>query len=109
MLRSDVAESAEACERGEAAEAGKPAGLLLSALDALLIRYPTALEEHQIQRPYRVAGLSAWGIPGARGGRRCSAAVIPRVRGACGVAPRCSWLPLLTARLGTDGTRDREL
>ncbi|MEV0554070.1 hypothetical protein AB0I27_11495 [Streptomyces sp. NPDC050597] len=52
ILRSDVAELAEACERGDLAEAGESAGLLLEHLDALLIRYSTALEEHQIQRPY---------------------------------------------------------
>lgn len=52
ILRSDMAELAEACERGDLAEAGEFAGLLLEAFDALLTRYSTALEEHHIQRPY---------------------------------------------------------
>ncbi|MEV0559112.1 hypothetical protein AB0I27_37400 [Streptomyces sp. NPDC050597] len=52
ILRSDVAELAKACERGNLADAGQSAGLLLEHLDALLNRYSTALEEHQIQRPY---------------------------------------------------------
>ncbi|MGW6013078.1 DUF6959 family protein [Streptomyces sp. NPDC055210] len=52
ILRSDVAELAEARERGELAEAGECASLLLAHLDALLTRYLTAVEEHQIQRPH---------------------------------------------------------
>ncbi|MGW3284041.1 DUF6959 family protein [Streptomyces sp. NPDC001002] len=52
ILRTDAAELAEACERGDLAEARESAGLLLESLDALLTRYSTALEEHQIQRPY---------------------------------------------------------
>jgi hypothetical protein len=52
ILRSDLAEVVEACERGNLAEAGESAGLLLASLDALLTRYATALDEHEIQRPY---------------------------------------------------------
>jgi hypothetical protein len=52
ILRSDVAEVVEACERGDLADAGESAGLLLAGLDALLNRYSVALENHQIQRPY---------------------------------------------------------
>ncbi|OIK01631.1 hypothetical protein BIV24_00725 [Streptomyces colonosanans] len=52
ILRGDLAEVVRACERGDLAEAGESAGLLLASLDALLARYSTALEEHQIRRPY---------------------------------------------------------
>jgi len=52
ILRSDVAEMVEACERGDLAEAGESAGLLLAGLDALLTRYSVALDNHSIQRPY---------------------------------------------------------
>ncbi|MER5537409.1 DUF6959 family protein [Streptomyces mirabilis] len=46
ILRSDVAEVVEACERGVLADAGESAGLLLAPLDALLTRYSVALERH---------------------------------------------------------------
>ncbi|RPF24777.1 DUF6959 family protein [Streptomyces sp. TLI_185] len=52
ILRSDMDEVVQACERGDLAEAGESAGLLLASLDALLMRYSTALEGHEIQRPY---------------------------------------------------------
>ncbi|MFE9603652.1 DUF6959 family protein [Streptomyces hokutonensis] len=52
ILRSDVAEVVEACERGDLAEAGESAGLLLAGLDALLARYSVALANHSIQAPY---------------------------------------------------------
>ncbi|SEC51711.1 hypothetical protein SAMN05216489_00930 [Streptomyces sp. 3213] len=52
ILRSDVAEVVEACERGDLAEAGESAGLLLAGLDALLTRYSVALANHSIQVPY---------------------------------------------------------
>ncbi|MET7696809.1 hypothetical protein [Streptomyces sp. NPDC005485] len=52
ILRSDVAEVVEACERGDLAEARESAGFLLVDLDALLTRYAGALEEHEIPRPY---------------------------------------------------------
>jgi hypothetical protein len=52
ILRSDVAEVLEACERGDVDEARDSAGLLLSDLDALLARYEAVLNEHEIQRPY---------------------------------------------------------
>ncbi|GFE04956.1 hypothetical protein OG879_23960 [Streptomyces caniferus] len=52
ILRSDLAEVVEACERGDLAEAQDSAGLLLEGLDALLTRYADALQEHEIPRPY---------------------------------------------------------
>ncbi|MBZ3908192.1 MULTISPECIES: DUF6959 family protein [Streptomyces] len=52
ILRSDMAEVVEACERGDLTEAGDSAALLLASLDTLLTRYATALERHEIQRPY---------------------------------------------------------
>ncbi|MEU9348050.1 hypothetical protein AB0D74_43330 [Streptomyces sp. NPDC048278] len=52
ILRSDVAEVVEACERGDLDEARESAGLLLASLDALLTRYEAALAEHDIPRPY---------------------------------------------------------
>ncbi|WP_043662625.1 DUF6959 family protein [Streptomyces xylophagus] len=52
ILRSDVAEVVEACERGDLEDAGESAGLLLAGLDALLNRYSVALEKHRIQTPY---------------------------------------------------------
>ncbi|MEW1752040.1 DUF6959 family protein [Streptomyces angustmyceticus] len=52
ILRSDVAEVVEACERGDLDRARESAGLLLTDLDALLARYEAALGEHEIPRPY---------------------------------------------------------
>ncbi|MFJ7044155.1 DUF6959 family protein [Streptomyces sp. NPDC101112] len=52
ILRSDVAEVVEACERGDVDEARDSAGLLLANLDALLARYEAALSEHEMPRPY---------------------------------------------------------
>ncbi|MFD9460346.1 DUF6959 family protein [Streptomyces sp. NPDC060027] len=52
ILRGDVAEVVEACERGDLDEARESARLLLANLDALLARYEAALGEHQIPRPY---------------------------------------------------------
>ncbi|MFD4879410.1 DUF6959 family protein [Streptomyces sp. NPDC058420] len=52
ILRGDVAEVVEACERGDLAEAGEAAGLLLAGFDALLSRYSVALEKHRITLPY---------------------------------------------------------
>lgn len=52
ILRGDVAEVVEACERGDLAAARDSAGLLLAALDALLTRYADALQEHEIPLPY---------------------------------------------------------
>ncbi|MGW1779928.1 DUF6959 family protein [Streptomyces sp. NPDC002143] len=52
ILRTDVAELVEACERGDLADARDGAELLLAGLDALLDRYTTALAEHEIARPY---------------------------------------------------------
>ncbi|MGW3450669.1 DUF6959 family protein [Streptomyces sp. NPDC001076] len=52
ILRGDVAEVLEACERGDLDEARESAGLLLANLDALLTRYEAALTEHDIPRPY---------------------------------------------------------
>jgi hypothetical protein len=52
ILRSELAEVLEACERGDLAEARDSAGLLLSSLDTVLTRYEDALREHDIPRPY---------------------------------------------------------
>ncbi|MER6268605.1 hypothetical protein [Streptomyces sp900105755] len=52
ILRSDVAEVLEACERGDLDEARESAGLLLTSLDVLLTQYEAALVEHDIPRPY---------------------------------------------------------
>ncbi|MGW7545115.1 DUF6959 family protein [Streptomyces sp. NPDC054770] len=52
ILRSDAAEVADACERGNLDEARESADLLLTNLDALLTRYEAALAEHDIPRPY---------------------------------------------------------
>ncbi|MFI7300877.1 DUF6959 family protein [Streptomyces sp. NPDC050121] len=52
ILRTDAAELVEACDRGDLSDARDTAGLLLAGLDALLKRYATALEEHDIPRPY---------------------------------------------------------
>ncbi|MFD6551890.1 DUF6959 family protein [Streptomyces sp. NPDC058398] len=52
VLRSDVSDVVEACERGDLDEARESAGLLLADLDALLARYEAALSEHGIPRPY---------------------------------------------------------
>ncbi|MEU6303376.1 DUF6959 family protein [Streptomyces chartreusis] len=52
VLRNDMAEVVEACERGDLDEARDSAGLLLADLDALLARYEAALSEHEIPRPY---------------------------------------------------------
>ncbi|MFE8016361.1 DUF6959 family protein [Streptomyces antibioticus] len=52
ILRNDLAEVAEACERGALTEARHSADLLLTNLDALLTRYEDALRQHGIPRPY---------------------------------------------------------
>ncbi|MDX3693451.1 hypothetical protein PV726_24505 [Streptomyces europaeiscabiei] len=52
VLRSDLAEVVEACERGDLEEARDSAGLLLANLDALLARYEAVLGAHEIPRPY---------------------------------------------------------
>ncbi|WP_404197239.1 DUF6959 family protein [Streptomyces tauricus] len=52
ILRSDLAEVVEACERGELAEARESASLVMAGLDALLTRYATVLEDYGIPRPY---------------------------------------------------------
>lgn len=52
ILRSDMAEVMEACERGDLDEARDSAGLLLAYLDTLLVRYEAALGEHEMPRPY---------------------------------------------------------
>ncbi|KDN78655.1 hypothetical protein DF19_36780 [Streptomyces olindensis] len=52
ILRSDVDEVVQACERGDLAEARDSAAFLLTDLDALLARYEVALSEHEIPRPY---------------------------------------------------------
>jgi hypothetical protein len=52
ILRGDLAEVVEACERGDLAQARDSAGLLLAGLDTPLTRYTDALQEHEISRPY---------------------------------------------------------
>ncbi|MET8784298.1 hypothetical protein [Streptomyces sp. NPDC004589] len=52
ILRNDLAEVVEACERSDLAEARDSGDLLLAALDALLTRYEDALRKHGIPRPY---------------------------------------------------------
>ncbi|MCX5255521.1 hypothetical protein OOK27_15485 [Streptomyces canus] len=52
VLRSDVAEVMQACERGDLDEARDSAGFLLADLDALMGRYEAALNQHGIPRPY---------------------------------------------------------
>lgn len=52
VIRADVAEIVEACDRGALSEAHEAAALLLADIDGLLARYTTALEEHGIARPY---------------------------------------------------------
>ncbi|WP_062647698.1 DUF6959 family protein [Streptomyces maremycinicus] len=52
LLRTDMAELVEACDRGDLGDARDAAGLLLAGLDALLERYGAALDEHEIPRPY---------------------------------------------------------
>ncbi|MFD9321874.1 DUF6959 family protein [Streptomyces sp. NPDC060053] len=52
ILRTDMAELVEACDRGDLGDARDAAGLLLAGLDAMLERYGTALDEHEIPRPY---------------------------------------------------------
>ncbi|MET7630678.1 MULTISPECIES: DUF6959 family protein [unclassified Streptomyces] len=56
ILRSDLAEVVEACERGDLGEARDSAGRLLAGLDAVLTRYADALQAHENPRPYCVAG-----------------------------------------------------
>ncbi|MFH0175436.1 DUF6959 family protein [Streptomyces cacaoi] len=52
ILRTDMAELVEACDRGDLGDARDAAGLLLAGLDAMLERYGAALDEHEIPRPY---------------------------------------------------------
>ncbi|MFH9577064.1 DUF6959 family protein [Streptomyces globisporus] len=52
IIRSEVAEVIEACDQGDLPGAREIAGLLLADLDALLARYTTALDAHNIPRPY---------------------------------------------------------
>ncbi|MFD9432777.1 DUF6959 family protein [Streptomyces sp. NPDC060002] len=52
ILRTDMAELVEACDRGDLGDARDTAGLLLAGLDAMLERYGAALDEHEIPRPY---------------------------------------------------------
>lgn len=52
ILRSDLAQVVDACERSDPAEARNSGDLVLAALDALLTRYEDALHKHGIPRPY---------------------------------------------------------
>lgn len=52
IIRSDVAEIRDACRAGDASEALEAAELLLSALDAVLLRYTDALDRHGLRKPF---------------------------------------------------------
>ena len=52
IIRSDVAEIRDACRAGDASEALEAAELLLSALDAALLRYTDALDRHGLRKPF---------------------------------------------------------
>ncbi|MEV7616138.1 hypothetical protein [Streptomyces sp. NPDC089799] len=54
IIRADVAEIVEACDRGDADEAREAATILLSSLDELLARYTDALKAHDIPTPFYV-------------------------------------------------------
>ncbi|MFE6788114.1 DUF6959 family protein [Streptomyces sp. NPDC057680] len=52
IIRSDVAEIVEACAQGDVDDAHEAATILLANFDELLARYESALEVHDIKRPY---------------------------------------------------------
>ncbi|MEV6583688.1 hypothetical protein AB0M92_36750 [Streptomyces sp. NPDC051582] len=52
IIRTDVAEIAELCDQGDAAEAREAAALLLFNLDELLACYTEALKAHDIPIPF---------------------------------------------------------
>ena len=52
IIRGDVAEIVEACSQGDVDDAHEAATILLANFDDLLARYESALEAHDIQRPY---------------------------------------------------------
>lgn len=52
IIRADVAEIVESCDRGDLGEAREAAALLLADLDGLLARYTTALKAHDIPIPF---------------------------------------------------------
>ncbi|KOG50066.1 hypothetical protein ADK75_17940 [Streptomyces virginiae] len=52
IIRADVAEIVESCDRGDLGEAREAAALLLAGLDGLLARYTPALKAHDIPIPF---------------------------------------------------------
>ncbi|MFM9587923.1 DUF6959 family protein [Streptomyces scabiei] len=54
VIRSDVAEIVDACDRGDVGEARETAAILLSGIDELLTRYTGALEAHDIPIPFSI-------------------------------------------------------
>ncbi|MDX3277921.1 DUF6959 family protein [Streptomyces scabiei] len=54
IIRSDVADIVDACDRGDIGEARETAAILLSGLDELLARYTEALQAHDIPVPFIV-------------------------------------------------------
>ncbi|GLV88523.1 hypothetical protein Slala03_82120 [Streptomyces lavendulae subsp. lavendulae] len=52
IMRGDVAEIVEACAQGDVDDAHEAATILLANFDELLARYESALEAHDIKRPY---------------------------------------------------------
>ncbi|ARE73213.1 hypothetical protein B6R96_04070 [Streptomyces sp. Sge12] len=52
IIRADVAEIVESCDRGDLGEAREAAALLLAGLDGLLARCTTALKAHAIPIPF---------------------------------------------------------
>ncbi|MEU4953641.1 DUF6959 family protein [Streptomyces lavendulae] len=52
IMRGDVAEIVEACAQGDVDDAHEAATTLLANFDELLARYESALEAHDIKRPY---------------------------------------------------------
>ncbi|WEH13374.1 hypothetical protein [Streptomyces sp. VNUA24] len=54
VIRSDVADIVESCDRGDIGEARETAAILLSGIDELLTRYTEALQAHGIPIPFVV-------------------------------------------------------
>ncbi|MFD8413703.1 DUF6959 family protein [Streptomyces sp. NPDC059650] len=52
VIRGDVAEIVEVCAQGNVDDAHEAATILLANFDELLARYESALEAHDIKRPY---------------------------------------------------------
>ncbi|MFD3617536.1 DUF6959 family protein [Streptomyces sp. NPDC058676] len=52
IIRADIAEIVEACDKGDVGEAREAAAILLSNLDELLACYTAALKAHDIPIPF---------------------------------------------------------